>query len=144
LYPGTYNIDTLSEQSAQSSIVIEPDPVTGLYGPVIMNITGSAGGTVVDLTGNSVQNASLNPMNFQIMYAGTGAVALKGNSQAAGLLYAPNASFSFTGGSSWYGAVVGKTMTDMGGAAIYYDRRLNNSAFTIGPYTLDTFTWKKY
>jgi hypothetical protein len=144
LYPGTYNIDTLSEQSAQSSIVIEPYPGTTTYGPVIMNITGSAGGTVVDLTGNSVQNASLNPMNFQIMYAGTGAVALKGNSQAAGLLYAPNASFSFTGGSTWYGAVVGKTMTDMGGAAIYYDRRLNDSGFTIGNYTLDTFSWKKY
>jgi hypothetical protein len=144
LYPGYYNLNTLSEQSAQSSIVIEPDPVTGLYAPVIINVTGSGGGTVVDLTGNSVQNASLNPMNFQIMYAGTGSVSLKGNTQASGLLYAPNASFSFAGGSTWYGAIVGAKMTDMGGAAIYYDRRLNNSGFTIGNYTLDTFTWKKY
>jgi len=32
----------------------------------------------------------------------------------------------------------------MGGAAIYYDRRLNNSGFTLGAYTLDTFSWKKY
>jgi hypothetical protein len=146
LYPGTYNINTLTEQSAQSSIVIEPYPGTSppVYGPVIVNITGSSGGTVVDLTGNSVQNASLNPMNFQIMYAGFGTVALKGNSQASGLLYAPNASFSFTGGSTWYGAVIGQSMTDMGGAAIYYDRRLNDSGFTIGLYTLDTFSWKKY
>lgn len=144
LYPGYYNINTLTEQSAQSSIVIEPDPVTGLYGPVVVEVTGTGGGTVVDLTGNSVQNASLNPMNFQILYAGTGAVALKGNSQASGLLYAPNASFSFAGGSSWYGAVVGANMTDMGGAAIYYDRRLNNEGFTIGNYMLDSFTWKKY
>jgi len=144
LYGGFYNINTLSEQSAQSSIVIEPDPVTGSYTPVIINVTGSGGGTVVDLTGNSVQNASLNPMDFQIFYAGTGSVALKGNSQASGLLYAPNASFSFAGQATWYGAVVGASMTDMGGAAIYYDRNLNNSAFTVGNYTLDTFTWKKY
>jgi hypothetical protein len=99
---------------------------------------------VITLTGNSVQNAGLNPMNFQMLYAGSGSVSLKGNSQAAGLLYAPNASFSFAGGSTWYGAVVGQTMTDMGGAAIYYDRRLNNSGFTLGPNTLDTFSWKKY
>jgi len=34
LYPGTYNINTLSEQG-QGTIVIAPDPVTHQYGPVI-------------------------------------------------------------------------------------------------------------
>jgi Tfp pilus assembly protein PilX len=143
LYPGTYNINTLSEQSAQSSIVIEPDPVLG-PGPVMIYVTGTGGGTVVDLTGNSVQNATLVPTMFQIFYAGTGSVALKGNSQASGLLYAPNATFSFTGQARWYGAVIGANMSDMGGAAIYYDRRLSNAVATPGNYMLNSFTWKKY
>jgi Tfp pilus assembly protein PilX len=135
---GTYNINSLSEQSAQSGIIIDS-------GPVILNVTGNnVSGAVVNLTGNSVQNPSLVPTNFQIMYAGTGTISLKGNSQASGLLYAPNASFSFAGQGSWYGAVVGAFMTDMGGAAIHYDRRLKNSNYILGNYMLSSFTWKKY
>ncbi len=135
---GTYNINSFQEQSAQSSLIIDS-------GPVIFNVTGNnVSGAVVDLTGNSVQNSSLNPMNFQILYAGTGAVKLAGNSQAAALLYAPNASFSFTGQGSWYGAVIGNNLTDMGGAAIHYDRRLQRNAYTVGNYMLSSFTWKKY
>ncbi len=135
---GTYNINSFQEQSAQSSLIIDS-------GPVIFNVTGNnVSGAVVDLTGNSVQNPSLNPMNFQILYAGTGTVKLAGNSQAAALLYAPNASFSFTGQGSWYGAVIGHSLTDMGGAAIHYDRRLQRNAYTVGNYMLSSFTWKKY
>jgi hypothetical protein len=156
---GTYNINSFQESGNNTSLVIDslppittPSwttyPSTAAVTPVILDVTGSSSdpftGSVITLTGNSVQNAGLNPMNFQMLYAGSGSVSLKGNSQAAGLLYAPNASFSFAGGSTWYGAVVGQTMTDMGGAAIYYDRRLNNSGFTLGPNTLDTFSWKKY
>jgi Tfp pilus assembly protein PilX len=158
LSPGTYNINSIKEQSAQSGIVIDQAPcaspcISTLYNPVtnplgtgavILNVTGNGGGTVVDLTGNSVQNPSLVPTNFQIMYAGTGTVSLKGNTSASGVLYAPNASFSFGGNSDWYGAVIGKAMTDMGGAAIHYDRRLQNMDFTVGPWMLDSFTWKKY
>jgi hypothetical protein len=78
------------------------------------------------------------------MYAGSGTISLKGQAQAAGLLYAPNASFSFGGGGDWFGAVIGQTMTDMGGAAVHYDRRLSAQAFTIGNYMLSSFSWKKY
>jgi len=138
LSAGTYNINSLSEQTAQSGLIIDS-------GPVIVNVAGNGiTGTVVKLTGNSVQNPSLVPTNFQILYAGTGSVQLAGNSQASGLLYAPNASFSFSGGGSWYGAVVGQNLTDMGGAAIHYDRRLQDQAFTVGNYMLSSFTWKKY
>jgi hypothetical protein len=138
LSAGTYNINSLSEQSAGSGIIIDS-------GPVILNVAGNGiTGTVVQLTGNSVQNPSLVPTNFQILYAGTGNVKLAGQSQASGLLYAPNASFSFTGGGNWYGAVIGQTLLDMGGAAIHYDRRLKDTAFTVGNYMLSSFTWKKY
>lgn len=136
---GTYNINSFSEQSAQSGLIIDS-------GPVIFNVTGNnmSGSDVVKLTGNSVQNPSLVPTNFQILYAGTGTISLKGNSQASGLLYAPNASFSFAGQSNWYGAVIGKTMTDMGGAAVHYDRRLQRQAYFVGNYYLSSFSWKKY
>src|SRR5712692_7777939 len=135
---GTYNINSFQEQSAQSGLIIDS-------GPVIFNVTGNnVSGAVVDLTGNSVQNPSLDPGNFQILYAGSGTIKLAGNSQASGLVYAPNATFSFTGGSNWYGAVIGKLMTDMGGTGVHYDRRLQVEYFTIGNYMLDSFTWKKY
>src|SRR5712691_3836823 len=135
---GTYNINSFQEQSAQSTLKIDS-------GPVIFNVTGNnVSGAVVSLSGNSVQNPSLNPMNFQILYAGTGTIDLAGHTQASGLLYAPNASFSFTGQGSWYGAVIGNNLTDMGGAAIHYDRRLQRNAYTVGNYMLSSFTWKKY
>ncbi|MBI3668503.1 MAG: hypothetical protein HY237_01785, partial [Acidobacteria bacterium] len=137
LTAGTYNINSLLE-SGQGTIAIDS-------GPVIVNIAGtSVSGAVVDLTGGGVTNASLNPMNFQLLYAGTGTIKLKGGAEASGLLYAPNATFSFSGGGNWYGAVIGQTLADMGGAAIHYDRRLQRTAYTVGNYMLSSFTWKKY
>jgi hypothetical protein len=156
---GSYNINSFTEQSAQSGLVIDEypcnSPCMSTIDPnvaslstvtsVILNVTGNnVTGNVVDLTGNSVQNPSLLPMNFQMLYAGTGTIALKGNSEASGLLYAPNASYSFGGNSDWYGAVIGGALTDMGGASIHYDRRLAANAFVVGPYTLGSFSWKKY
>jgi hypothetical protein len=83
-------------------------------------------------------------MNLQLNYAGTGTVKLTGGSTAAAVLDAPNSSFSFSGGGDWYGAVVVNNMTDLGGAAIHYDRRLQDQAFAVGPWMLDSFSWKKY
>jgi Tfp pilus assembly protein PilX len=141
LSAGCYDIDTLAENGG-GSIVIDS-------GPAIVNIAAldSSGnpmtGTVVDLTGGSVSNPGLVPMNFQLLYGGSGTIALRGGSAASGTLYAPNATYSFTGGGDWYGAIVGQTMTDMGGAAVHYDRKLQNKAYTLGPWMLDSFTWKK-
>ena len=101
---------------------------------------------MVNLTGGGLTNTAgaFNPLSFQIIYAGTGTISLKGGAASVGLLYAPNAAFSFAGNTDWYGAVIGKDMTDMGGTAIHYDRQLQNSAFTVGPWMLDSFSWKKY
>jgi len=35
-------------------------------------------------------------------------------------------------------------LTDMGGAGIHYDRRLQYEDFVPGPWMLESFTWKKY
>lgn len=133
---GCYNINSLTE-NANGTVIVDS-------GPVIVNLAGSGQTTPLDLTGNSVSNPSLVPNNFQVIYAGSGNLKLAGGSAAAGLIYAPNASYSFTGNADWYGSVIGLTMTDMGGTAIHYDRRLKSTDYTIGPWMLDSFTWKKY
>ncbi|MCU1342243.1 MAG: hypothetical protein JWN92_1666 [Candidatus Acidoferrum typicum] len=160
---GIYNINTFKESGNNTGVYIDetgcaaPCGTVGFdltpgSGPVVLKVTGNdssgnpvASGTdVVTLTGNSVQNPSLSPNNFQILYAGVGNVALAGSSASAGLVYAPNATYAFTGGSDWYGAVVGNALKDMGGTAVHYDRNLRKSGYTIGNWMLDSFTWSKY
>jgi hypothetical protein len=136
LTSGTYNINSISE-SGQTELWVDS-------GPVVINVTGTGNATPIQLTGGGVSNSTLNPMNLQILYAGTGAISLKGGAQGSGLLYAPNASYSFGGNGDWYGAVIGASLTDMGGAAIHYDRRLASTAMMVGPYSLGSFSWKKY
>lgn len=146
LQPGTYNINSLTMNSNNSSIVLVPDPITGQYGPVILNVTGGGSYTSnpVTLGGNSITNPSFNAEDFQIVYAGTGTIQLDGNSKAAGIVYAPNATVNFVGGSNWYGSVIGQFVDDKGGTAIHYDRRLQKELYTLGNWELDSFTWKKY
>jgi len=160
---GIYNINNFTETGANTALYIDeagcasPCGTAGFdttpgTGPVILNVTGNdnsgnpvtAGTLVVTLAGNSVQNPSLVPLNFQILYAGVGAIQLSGGSAAAGLVYAPNAPYSFTGGAEWYGSVIGGQMTDMGGTNLHYDRHLDKSAFSVGNWMIDSFTWKKY
>jgi Tfp pilus assembly protein PilX len=164
LSPGIYNINTFSMAGNNAGVVIysspcnspcdstasfDPTPGTG---PIIMNVAGldssgnpvSAGTDVITFTGNSVQNPSLVPFNFQVQYAGVGNIKLAGNSQAAAVVYAPQASYAFNGNNTaWYGAVVGNSMSDMGGVNIHYDRHLQNRSYIVGPWLVDSFTWKK-
>ena len=137
LTSGCYNIDSFTENGGGTLIIDS--------GPVVINVAGSGGGTVMDLTGGGViNNAGWSPQMLQIMYAGTGSIAVKGGANATALLYAPNASFSFnSAGGNWYGALIVGQMTDMGGATVNYDRNLQKTAVTIGNWMLDSFTWSK-
>jgi hypothetical protein len=138
-----YNINSLGENGGGTLIIDS--------GPVILNIAGAGtipgGGYPLDITGGGLINSAspaYNPMNLQIMYGGTGTIKLKGGGSSIGVMYAPNAAYSFGGGGNWYGAVIGAALTDMGGTAIHYDRHLNNTGFTVSNWMLDSFTWKKY
>jgi hypothetical protein len=140
---GCYNINSLGENGGGTLIIDS--------GPVILNIAGAGtipgGGYPFDVTGGGLINSAspaYNPMNLQIMYGGTGTIKLKGGGSSIGVMYAPNAAYSFGGGGNWYGAVIGAALTDMGGTAIHYDRHLNNTGFTVSNWMLDSFTWKKY
>jgi hypothetical protein len=137
LSAGTYNINSISE-AGQSQVIIDS-------GPVLLNVAGNSNSNPISLTGGGVANATLNPANFQISYAGTGTVNVKGGAQASALIYAPNCTFSFnSAGGDWYGAVIAKTMTDMGGAAVHYDRRLATEFQMVGNYMVSSFDWKKF
>jgi len=140
LGPGIYNINSLS-LSGNSTIVLAPGNPPQ---PIILNVTGTGQATPIDMTGGSLTNPTLNSAIFRINYDGSGTIKLAGGSAAAGVVNAPNAALQFTGGADWYGAVIGKTVTDTGGTAIHYDRHLLTELYNVGNYMLDSFTWSKF
>jgi Tfp pilus assembly protein PilX len=146
--PVYININTI-KVTGNATITIDPiecpqGTITTNYPEVIVNFAGTGSTSPIDLTGSTLTNPTLNPAYFQMLYAGTGQVTLNGGSQAAGLLYAPNASFKLNGGGNWYGAVIAQKVTDLGGGAVHYDRELLKEFYSKGPYMLSAFNWQKY
>jgi hypothetical protein len=115
-------------------------------GPVIIKVKGDNPPTLpLDLSGGGISNPSLDPTMLQFVYAGTGDIKITGGSETAALVYAPNASGSFSGASTeFYGAVITKYVTSMGGFTLNYDRRLQNKVMTAGPPMMTAFTWKTF
>lgn len=141
LKAGTYIINSMS-QEGNSQLILDSGPVIFLVAG--KNIDGSDMATPISITGQGISNKTYDPSMLQWVYAGTGEVKLAGGAETASLLYAPNASAAFTGGSDWYGAVVVNKLTEGGGATIHYDRRLSKWAVVAGPQMLNAFTWKKF
>ena len=136
---GTYTINSIT-LTGNATLTIDS-------GPVILQVAGQnigANQAVIDFTGGTFANPSMNPADLQIQYAGSGLIKLAGSSAAAGLVYAPGARINFTGGADWYGAVIGQFVDDSGGTAIHYDRSLQTGFFTVSNYMMSSFTWKKY
>src|SRR5690349_16936795 len=143
LYPGTYNINSISI-TGNAQLVVAPDPVTGQYGPIVINVAGNNNATPIDLEGNGIGNPTFNPALLQITYAGTGQMKIAGNGASAAVVYAPKATASFKGNGTFYGSVIANQLTDVGNGAVYYDMHLKKALFTIGNYVLNSFTWNKY
>jgi hypothetical protein len=137
LSAGIYVVNSLSLAS-QVEIVLDGP------GPVIFQVAGVGVATPLDMTGGSLTNATFSPTQLQFIYGGTGNVKLAGGSTSAALLYAPQATVTITGNADFYGAVVAGKVTDMGTAAIHYDRSLQNSATTAGNPMMDEFNWRSY
>jgi len=143
LTPGVYNINSISE-SGQSQLAIGPDPITGLYGPVIINVTGNGQSTPIDLSGQGIANPTLDPSVLQFVYAGTGTINIVGNGASAAVVYAPNATADFKGNAAFYGSVIAAHLKDVGNGAIHYDLHLKRKLYTIGSPTLNSFTWSRF
>jgi hypothetical protein len=69
---------------------------------------------------------------------------MAGGTETAALLYAPNATGGFAGGSDWYGSVIMRQITATGGAAIHYDVNLQNSSITAGNHMMSSFSWRSF
>lgn len=147
LSAGTYNVNSLT-MTGHAILDITS-------GPVILNVTGyntagvpSSGymASPIDFTGQALTtNSGLDPTMFQIMYAGDGNIKMAGGADTAGLLYAPNATIqNNSAGAQWFGAVIGRRVTDAGHATIHYDRRLSTTAMMVGPWLMDSFSWRRF
>lgn len=137
LNAGTYAINSIKENGNGALAV-------GAGGAIRMQVAGVGVGTPIDLTGGAVTNATLKPELLQITYAGGGIVKLAGNSATSALVYAPNATAQFVGGSQFYGAVITKKGTDMGGMHIHYDRQLLRLMQTASSPMMSSFNWKSF
>jgi hypothetical protein len=138
LNAGIYEINSLT---ANGNMTLQVDS-----GPVVIRVNGKNGdgtemATPIDLTGGSIIGLNFKPENLQFVYGGTGTIKMNGGSGTAALIYAPNATVTMLGNSDFYGAVVGATVNDTGGAKIHYDRNLAGWAMTEGNPTMTSFTW---
>lgn len=148
LTPGTYTINSISV-TGNASIQIMPNPVTGQYGPVILNVVSNGTSTPIAIAGNAISNPTYDPSIFQILCCSASAPAnptiqIAGNGSSAAVVYAPNATVDFKGNAQFFGSVIANQMTDVGNGAIHYDLNLQKKMFTVGQYTLQSFTWNKY
>src|SRR5258708_5186983 len=97
-----------------------------------------------NLNGQAVVNPTNDASKLQILYAGTGTFDMTGGSQAAMLLYAPNANVTTHGGADILGSLLGDSVTSAGTPRFIYDTRLKDKIVTLGNYMMTSFSWKKY
>lgn len=139
LAPGVYNINSLA-LSGQAQIVITP------LGQVVLNIAGTCvapcttPGPVLDLSGNSVNNLTFNANQFLINYGGTGSINVTGNASSSYfILDAPGAAVQISGNGDIFGAVVGKTITDVGNGSFHFDKNAGLAPASNGALQLISF-----
>jgi hypothetical protein len=135
LAPGVYNINSLN-LSGQSSIVITP------LGQVVLNVAGNGitTGNVIDLSGQSVDNETFNANQFIINYGGNGQINVTGNASSSYfVLNAPNSQVQISGNGHVFGAVVGKTILDVGNGKFSYDKNVNLAPPSTGALNLISF-----
>jgi Tfp pilus assembly protein PilX len=150
---GIYYINSISLKG-QASFTVNPcvgtgtnggNPPPAQYMPVIINLVGSGQTTVMDIGGNGIANGTFDSSLMQFQYSGTAAINLHGNGSSSAVIFAPNAPVTLAGNGTIYGSVIGSQLLANGNpVTIHYDRNLSNKLFTVGNWTLDTFTWSKF
>lgn len=136
LNAGTYIVNSL-DVAGSAQIVVDS-------GPVIFQLAGQDVTTVLKIEGDGISNPTFIPSNLRFVYGGTGEVQVAGGTDTAAVLYAPNATGGFAGGSDWYGAIIMRQITATGGASIHYDTNLQNSSLTAGNHMMSSFSWRSF
>jgi hypothetical protein len=135
--PCVYNVNVLTVQGGAALQILGG-------GQVIINVAGAGSTQPITFSGgNSVENSGP-PGNFELEYAGTQKITLSGGGSAAGIVNAPNSPITLSGGSAWFGSIVGSTITVSGGTQIHYDMALKSSSASLGRWHVSSFTWNKY
>lgn len=110
LPPGTYYF---------ASFTLSGGASVGINGPTIIYCQGD-----VAVSGGSIMNSTQLPVNCQLYSMGAH-VTLSGSSQFYGVVYAPNAAITRSGGSSdFFGMMVGASLDLSGGGGCHYDQSL--------------------
>jgi hypothetical protein len=107
--PGTYCFN---------NVTVSGGSTLAFNGAVIINVTGK----FTD-SGGSLANLSQIPSNLQVFssYTGSNGVTVSGTSATYMAIYAPGTDVTVSGGSPFYGSLVGKTLTVSGNSAIHQD-----------------------
>jgi hypothetical protein len=135
--PAVYNVNSLS---------ISGRATLNILGPVVINIAcGTSsnpcpGGQAVSIGSNvSFNNASFVPGNFTIDYGmsanSAGNVLIKGNTDFFGVINAPNANVQLAGGTNFYGAAIGSSVSVVGGTNFFWDKGLQTPPPLTEPFT---------
>jgi len=139
----TYVFNSLTMNSGSQIVIAQDNPASPQ--PVTVYIKGTSATTALDLSANSINNPTFKPDLLAFNYGGTNAVKLNGGTNTALVLNAPNGDVTLNGNADIYGSIVGKTVTDTGGAKLHFDRHLSASGttYSLGHDMLSAFTWKK-
>ncbi len=114
-----------------------------------LNADGTEMAAPIDLSTMAWKQNSTVPQSyydaaaFQIAYGGHGTLYMTGNSQSAGMVYAPNAEFHLQGTADYYGSVLAHTIINGGDADIHYDRRLSSEFYVVGHPMMESFSWTR-
>lgn len=81
-------------------------------------------------TGGGVVNTTGLPENLEIyslFSSSSQGISVSGGSQTAMAIYAPDCRVTLSGGSNYYGSIVGKVIDISGATAFHYDKRLEDN-----------------
>jgi hypothetical protein len=106
-----------------SSISLTGGGIVKIDGPVKVYLTEAS-----DLSGGVILNTTSLAANFFLYSSCTdnNGLKLSGGSGTYMAIYAPDTDVVFTGGSDFYGAVVGGSIKNSGGTNIHYDEALHD------------------
>ena len=113
------------------------------------NLSVSGGATIHVTAGSYAWNSiNLSGGATLVVDSGPAVINVVGTGQATPLNFSggsvSNASINLSGGTDFYGSLLGATLNVSGGAKVHYHRHLSTAFFTVGNQMLSSFTWKKY
>jgi fibronectin-binding autotransporter adhesin len=171
--PMTVNTTSLTTSGSQSLIINNSAAVTlNAWGNSSGTGVSLGSGTALSMSGSSVVTLNIastatapftasgawsntnstgvpTPAMFQINYGGTSTINVEAGSAAAAAIYAPNAPVDIVGGATFYGSIIGTTVTDTNGANIYYDTQMGSPSggtaiATVQQFMMDSFSWSRF